>query len=47
MIINGVEPPKSYAHAIYSSLELLKIGLLLFLGFSSLGFSSINSGNQA
>jgi hypothetical protein len=36
LIINGVEPPKSYAHAIYSSLELLKIGLLLFLGFSSL-----------
>lgn len=37
MIINGVEPPKSYAHAIYSSLELLKFGLLLFLGFTSLG----------
>ena len=37
MIINGVEPPASYAHAIYSSLELIKIGLLLYLGFSSLG----------
>ena len=37
LIINCVEPPMSYAHAIYSSLELLKIGLLLFLGFSSLG----------
>ena len=36
MIINGVEPPASYAHAIYSSLELIKIGLLLYLGFSSL-----------
>ncbi len=36
MIINGVEPPASYAHAIYSSLELIKIGLLFFLGFSSL-----------
>jgi hypothetical protein len=36
MIIDGIEPQKSYAHAIYSSLELLKIGLLLFLGFSSL-----------
>lgn len=47
MIINGVEPPSSYAHAIYSSLELLKIGLLLFLGFSSLNLSSNNSGNQA
>jgi hypothetical protein len=36
MIIDGVEPAKSYAHAIYSSLELLKIGLLFYLGFSSL-----------
>ena len=39
MIISGVEPPKSYAHAIYSSLELLKIGLLLYLGFSSANHS--------
>lgn len=45
MIINGVEPPRSYAHAIYSSLELLKIGLLLFLGFSSL--SPEKSGGNA
>ncbi|MGB2691084.1 MAG: hypothetical protein WBC96_01180 [Thermodesulfobacteriota bacterium] len=37
MIIDGVEPAKSYAHALYSTLELLKIGLLLYLGFSSLG----------
>ncbi len=37
MIIDGVEPAKSYAHAMYSSLELIKIGLLLYLGFSSLG----------
>ena len=36
MIINGVEPPASYAHAMYSSLELVKIGLLFYLGFSSL-----------
>ena len=45
MIINGTEPPASYAHAIYSSLELLKIGLLLFLGFSSL--SNAGSGGRA
>ena len=45
MIINGAEPPASYAHAIYSSLELLKIGLLLFLGFSSL--SNARSGGRA
>lgn len=36
VIIAGGEPPDSYAHAIYSSLELLKIGLLLFCGFSTL-----------
>jgi hypothetical protein len=45
MIINGVEPPKSYAHAIYSSLELIKIGLLFFVGFSSL--ESRGSGSRA
>ena len=42
MIINGIEPPPSYAHAIYSSLELIKIGLLLFLGFSSIAASGSN-----
>lgn len=36
LIIAGSEPPPSYAHAIYSSLELVKIGLLLFFGFSTL-----------
>ena len=36
VIIAGGEPPDSYAHAIYSSLELLKIGLLLFCGFSTM-----------
>ena len=45
MIIDGVEPPASYAHAIYSSLELIKIGLLFFLGFTSLG--SQESGGRA
>lgn len=36
VIIAGGEPPASHAHAIYSSLELAKIGLLLYCGFSSL-----------
>ncbi len=45
MIINGVEPPKSYAHAIYSSLELIKIGLLFFVGFSSLAPERPNDGS--
>ena len=36
IIIAGGEPPPSYAHAIYSSLELIKIGLLLYCGFASL-----------
>ena len=36
IVIAGGEPPASYAHAIYSSLELAKIGLLLYCGFASL-----------
>lgn len=36
MVVNGVEPPPSIAHGLYSTLELLKLGLLLYLGFSSL-----------
>lgn len=36
IVIDGGTPPASYAHAIYSTLELLKIGLLLYLGFASL-----------
>lgn len=36
IILAGGEPPASHAHAIYSSLELIKIGLLLVLGFAAL-----------
>lgn len=36
IIMAGGEPPPSYAHAIYSSLELAKIVLLLYFGFSEL-----------
>lgn len=36
IIISGAEPPPSYAHAIYASLELIKIAALLFFGFSML-----------
>ena len=36
IILAGGEPPPSYAHSIYAALELSKIGLLLFVGFSSL-----------
>ena len=36
IIMAGGELPPSSAHAIYSSLELVKIGILLFLGFSTL-----------
>lgn len=39
IIIAGGEPPPSYAHAVYSSLELVKIGLLLYCGFASLSSS--------
>lgn len=43
IIIDGGTPPESYAHAIYSSLELIKIGTLLWLGFQSLGERSVGS----
>ena len=36
MIIAGTEPPPSMAHGVYSSLELIKLGLLGWLGFRSL-----------
>ena len=36
IILGGGEPPASHAHAIYSSLELAKIGVLVFLGIRSL-----------
>lgn len=36
LIIAGGEPPASHAHSIYALLEIAKIALLLFLGFSSL-----------
>jgi hypothetical protein len=36
IILAGGEPQDSYAHAIYSTLELIKIGLLLYFGFSAL-----------
>lgn len=36
IILAGAEPPPSHAHAIYSSLELAKMAVLLFLGARSL-----------
>ena len=40
VILTGGTPPPSNAHAIYSTLELMKIGVLLFLGFRSLAEKS-------
>ena len=36
IILAGGEPPPSYAHAIYATLELAKIGILLVVGVQSL-----------
>jgi len=38
-IIAGIEPPASMLHGTYSILELLKLLLLLYLGFRSLKLS--------
>ena len=40
VILSGGEPPRSYAHAAYATLELAKIASLLFCGFSALGTRS-------
>jgi hypothetical protein len=36
MILGGQEPPQSYVHAIYSTLELSKLGILFVTGFVAL-----------
>lgn len=36
MILAGSEPPPSIAHAAYSTLELVKLGLLLLLGLAAI-----------
>jgi hypothetical protein len=36
MILSGAEPPPSIAHAAYSTLELVKLGMLLILGLSAI-----------
>ena len=36
MIIAGIEPGPSIAHAAYSVMELTKLALLIYLGFRSL-----------
>ena len=36
MIIAGLEPPPSIAHAAYSILEITKLALLSYTGFQSL-----------
>lgn len=39
MVLAGETPPPSFVHGIYSSLELLKLGILFWTGFVSLGGS--------
>ncbi len=36
MILSGTEPPPSIAHAAYSTLELVKLGMLLILGLGAI-----------
>ena len=40
LILAGTEPPPSHAHAVYSTLELAKMAVLLFLGARSLAADS-------
>lgn len=45
LVIAGIEPPPSYAHAIYSTLELCKLLLLALIGFRSLGAADAAQGS--
>ncbi len=38
MIARGLEPPPSYVHAAYSTLELTKLGILFVTGVVALGW---------
>ena len=42
LILSGIEPPPSFAHPLYSTLELTKIGILLYLGFRSVSQAPTN-----
>ena len=44
-IVSGVEPPASPVHAIYGVLELVKLALLLYLGFRA--FAAATQQNAA
>ena len=37
MVLGGIEPPPSAVHAVYSTLELAKLGILIVTGFVALG----------
>ncbi len=38
MVIRGIEPPPSYVHAAYSTLELTKLAILFVTGIVALGW---------
>lgn len=38
MIVRGIEPPPSYVHAAYSTLELMKLAILFVTGVVALGW---------
>ena len=42
LILTGTEPPASIAHAAYSTLELIKLGLLLILGLAAISRPEAN-----
>ena len=47
IIVAGDTPPASMAHAIYSVLELIKLGLLLWIGFMALQDRSSTTPSRA
>lgn len=45
-IVAGIEPPGSMIHASYAALELVKLALLLYLGFKALHTSEPPAASQ-
>ncbi len=46
LIAAGQSPPETAAHSLYGVLEIGKYALLLWIGFSALGNSSVSSGSR-
>ena len=47
LIVSGIEPAPSIAHAAYATTELVKLLLLLILGFRSMAALGLSTGSES